>query len=372
VIKKTSINRTVIFFLPSLGGGGAERVLLQIANGFSSLGYDVHLLTGDASGPYRSELSKEVYLVSFDNKKILFCFIPLLRYLRKVRPRAIVTTMMHANVMVTAACLVSRSNGKIIVRDSNIADVFNKKPLAQGKSLLLRLASFLYPKTSSVVAVSEGVKESITEALSLPSLCSPVVIGNPVISPDLFRLAKEPSDQDKLVNVDMPVIVAVGRLAKVKDFETLFHAFAGLTKEMECRLIVLGEGPERYTLEQLSKTLNIFDSVFMPGFVRNPFPVLAKASLYVSCSLAEGLPNSLIQALALKRKVVVTDCPHGPAEILEFGRWGRLVPCKSSRDFTEAMKCALMSGEHETPDENWFRKYSVQHVVNRYEKLITT
>lgn len=360
----------VAFFLPSLGGGGAERVLLHIANEFALRGHQVDLVVGDVSGPYRSEISSKVNVVPLNTKRAFYCLVPLAWYVWRRKPNAIMATMMHANVIASVACWITRSKARLILRESNVADVWNGKPLREGKSLLLRLATVFYPKANCVVAVSDGVKRSVSAALALPESSKPTVIYNPVISPELYRLASEPFDFKTLANPGVPIIVAVGRLVPVKDFATLLRAFALLRETAEYQLIIMGEGGERKTLENLAAELGVVDSVSMPGFVSNPFPIIAEASLCVSSSLAEGLPNVLIQALALGRRVVATDCPHGPDEILESGRWGELVPCGDAQLLSRAMEAALKNTNWQHPNDQWKQKYSVENIVNRYEQLV--
>jgi glycosyltransferase involved in cell wall biosynthesis len=163
-----------------------------------------------------------------------------------------------------------------------------------------------------------------------------------------------------------PVILAVGRLIPQKDFQTLIRAFAILQRKSEARLVILGEGRQRLELESLAQELGIAPHVEMPGFVSNPYQYMAGASVFALTSRYEGLPGVLIQALACGCPVISTDCPGGSAEILDHGKYGRLVPINNDTVLADAMDSVL----NEQPDKNILRKraslFSVERATQQY------
>jgi glycosyltransferase involved in cell wall biosynthesis len=182
-----------------------------------------------------------------------------------------------------------------------------------------------YRQADAIIAVSEGVADDLANILNLPREGIDVVY-NPVVTPGLEALAAAPIDHPWLAKGSPPVILAAGRLTAPKDYPTLLHAFAKVRTKHDYRLVILGEGELRPLLETMVDTLGIGDSVLLPGFAENPFAWMRRASLFVLSSAWEGLPNVLIQAMACGTPVVSTDCPSGPREILEGGKWGALVP----------------------------------------------
>ena len=163
------------------------------------------------------------------------------------------------------------------------------------------------------------------------------VIYNPVNLVRIEEGSRAPIGHDWLAEGAPPVILGVGGLAPLKDFATLIRAFAIVRSRRECRLAILGEGPERERLLAIARQAGAADDFLMPGFVPNPFPWMRRARVFVSSSLTEGCPNALMQALALGTAIVSTNAIGGSAEILEDGRWGRLVPV----DRPDAMAAAI-------------------------------
>ena len=193
-----------------------------------------------------------------------------------------------------------------------------------------------YPLAYAVVAVSQGVAEDLICTTRIPE--SKVrVIYNPVVTPELFVRASEPLDHPWFIPGEPPVVLGVGSLRGAKDFATLIRAFALLRKEYPARLIILGEGQERPQLEALVRELGIEEDVILPGFDENPYNYMKQARVFVLSSQREGLPTVLIEAMALGTPVVSTDCPNGPREILEGGKWGTLVPRGNPEELAKAI-----------------------------------
>jgi len=355
--------RKIAFFLPSLAGGGAQRALIQIANEFSMRGIQTDFLVGNISGPYIDEISTNINVVDLKKKRVLACLLPIIRYLHQVKPSHLITTMMYANVAAIIACKLSRSGTKVIARESNVPEVWNEKPLSEGKSLLLKAAELFYPHADAVVCVSFKVEELLSNTLKLDKSLTSVIF-NPVVSEDFFSKAAE---QSSLPSENLPqrdYVVAVGRLDKVKGFDVLLKAFANFRKYHSLDLLILGEGPEREELTNLAESLNIVEDVYLPGFTTNPYPLMKGATLFVMSSRHEGLPNALIQAIALSRPVVATDiCPP---EILSGNRYGITVPVDDPIRLSEAMVKVVERDSWPQPDEQWFSRFSADSICNDY------
>jgi glycosyltransferase involved in cell wall biosynthesis len=216
-----------------------------------------------------------------------------------------------------------------------------------GRGALQRALRFLpirlsYSRIERIIAVSAGVAEDTARIARVPR-SSIAVIPNPVITPELAAQAGEPCDHPWLRPGEPPVIMGSGRFQRQKDFPTLLRAFARVRGGRVCRLIILGEGKGRAGLESLVRELGLSGEVDLPGFVPNPYPLIARAALFVLSSAWEGSPNVLTEALALGVPAVSTDCPSGPAEILGGGRFGPLVPVGDVAALADAMERTLAS-----------------------------
>jgi glycosyltransferase involved in cell wall biosynthesis len=189
----------------------------------------------------------------------------------------------------------------------------------------------------------------------------------------LFEQAKQPVSHPWFEQNRLPVILAVGRLTKAKDYPTLFRAFSLVRQVRPAKLLILGEGEERSNLERLAIELGIQNDVSMPGFVDNPFAFMAKASVFVLSSAWEGFGNVLVEALACGCPVVATDCRSGPREILDNGRYGRLVPVGDHEALAKAILETLDNPDFPADRQTRLQRameFSIDAAVDKYLKVL--
>lgn len=333
--------KRVAFFMPTLGGGGAERVTIALARGMADRGYQVSLVVAVAAGSLAHEVPENVALVDLQAGRVVAAIWPLARWLRAHRPDALVATQGHANIAAFIARRLAGVKGRLLVREVSTPSM-NLRHLRGARGWGWRwLLRYVYRRADVVVAVSQGVGDDLQAYLGCP-LPNLRVIYNPVLTPAVYEKARESLDHPWFQEgVGVPVVLAVGRLTKAKNYPLLLRAFAQLRERCAARLLILGEGEERSALEQLVHELGLGEFVAMPGFDANPFRYMARSALYVMSSDWEGLPGSLIQALALCGNAVSTDCPSGPREILENGQFGSLVEVRDSYGLTMRIYEAL-------------------------------
>jgi glycosyltransferase involved in cell wall biosynthesis len=220
--------------------------------------------------------------------------------------------------------------------------------------------------------VSEGVAEELAGATGLDRR-DIRVIPNPVDLRRIAAAAAEPvTETDWFEPGAPPVVLGVGRLHPQKDFDKLLKAFALVRRDVRARLLVLGDGPARQQLETLARDRGLDDDASFPGFARNPYKYLARAAVFVLPSRFEGLPTVLIEALACGCPVVSTDCPHGPREILEDGRWGRLVPVGDVDAMAAAIGQALAAPRPADELKARAQLYGQERAVRQYFDLVTS
>jgi len=363
----TDIRPEIAFFLPNLQGGGAEKVMVNLANAFSTRGATVDFVLGKAEGPNLEKLYPAINVVDLGTSNVFGWLEPMIRYLKGCKPRIVMSGLHHANLTTIMAKNLSGVDSKIIVtvHGQLSQDVGNsRKKLAKAIPFLVRK---LYPKANKIICVSQGVADELINRYGLPEQKIQVIY-NPVLTDDIFEKAEEPIDHPWFQLGQSPVILGVGRLTPAKDFQTLIKAFDIVYKARPAKLLILGEGPERESLQSLIKELNLENDVALPGFVENPYKYMKHTNVFVLSSRWEGFGNVIVEALALGVPVVSTDCPSGPAEILEKGKWGRLVPVGDPKSLADAILEA-MNDERGKGIER-AKEFSLEKIASQYLELV--
>lgn len=357
----------VALFIASLRGGGAERIFVNLAQGFAEHGLEVDLVLPQVEGPYLSELPRSVRVVNLHAPRVLQSLPRLIQYLRQEKPTTLISAVNHTNIVALWAKRLAGVPTRTVVTVHNTLSASTRNAWNRRQRSLPVMIGWFFPWADEIVAVSEGVAEDLTATAGLPRERVRVIY-NPVITPELKSLAQKPLDHPWFAPGQPPVFLGIGRLAAQKDFPTLLRAFALVCQQRPARLLILGEGRERPQLEALIHQLGLADSVSLPGFVKNPFAFLGRSSAFVLSSSWEGLPTVLIEALALGVPIVSTNCKSGPAEILQGGRYGRLVPVGDAAALGAAMMASL--AEPSLPaGEATLRQFTFEASLNAYLRV---
>ena len=332
--------RPLAVFASFSGAGGVERMLVNLIHGFLDLGQPVDLVLIRASGPHLARLPPEVNRIRLGTNHSLFAAPALARYLQQRRPAALLAAKDRAGRAAVVARWLAGTDTRLVMRLGTHLSTAMADKTAIERWLRYTPIRLLYPRIDRIVAVSEGVAEDTVRIARIPPERI-TVIRNPVITPELEVQAAEPCPHPWLAPGQPPVILGAGRLERQKDFPTLIRAFAQMPRDRRCRLLILGDGAGRPKLESLIGELGLSDRVALPGFQDNPYAYLSRARLFVLSSAWEGSPNVLTEAMALGIPVVSTDCPSGPFELLDGGRFGPLVPVGDAAALAEAMERIL-------------------------------
>ena len=356
-------------FIPSYAGGGGERIGLFLARSLADAGLRVDLVVACAAGPLHDEPLPGVRKVNLGAVTEILAAPAWIRYLKRVRPRCAMSLIHTANF--------SSGIGAFFVRDVpviiNLRIALRCDPSAQwwfrswfGFGPERRA----YRRAARVMGVSQGVAEEAGELFDVPAdklLSIPNPRRSRETSPEIA------SEHERLF--EKPVVLGVGRLAPQKDFATLLQAFAEMAARRDLHLLILGEGPDRPALEALANELGVSERVFFPGFVDNPEVYARRSRVFALSSRNEGFPGALIEALDAGAAIVSTDCPFGPREVLDGGRFGRLVPVGDAERFAAAIEAEL-----EQPDvgpeqrraerAEWMKQYDPAVITARYLSLI--
>jgi glycosyltransferase involved in cell wall biosynthesis len=390
-------SRHLAIFIRSLeGGGGAERMMVSLARGFQERGHRVDLVLGSASGAFLDDVPEAVRVVELGRRSVLRalpmllrepanalrlapafrsviphwvlgCIPDLVRYLERERPDAMLSALNYSNIAALWARRLADVQTRLVVSERNTLSY--RARVGRRNEELPKLARAFYPWADAIAAVSDGVADDLAEAAAIPRARITTTY-NPVVGPEIAQLAREPLDDPWFADSEVPVVLAAGKLKPQKGLDVLLEAFARLRERRPARLVVLGEGDLRRALAQQASGLGIEKDVAFPGFVENPFRYMAAASVFVLSSRWEGLPGVLIQALACGCPVVSTDCPSGPREILDGGRYGELAPVDDPEALAEAIDRTL---DRPRRAEELIRRadeYSTRRSVDRYLALL--
>ncbi len=343
----------IALFLYGLTGGGATRRTLTLAEGFAARGHEVDLVVVDETGPLRGAVPRRVQVVSLAKRpgtgqlcrsgrrrwRIYLSRPALAEWLRESRPDCLLSSANHTNLSALQARRIARTRTPIVIRVSNNLSI----SLGTGglhRRVRYLAARRLYRTADAVIAVSGGIADDLVRKVGVDKdLVSAVY--SPIFTLSMASRGRAPVAHPWLRDRAVPVILAAGRLSPQKDFITLLRAFSLLRRRRPTRLVILGEGKERGRLEAASRDLGLAEDVDLPGYVDDPLPWMARAAVFCLSSVYEGLPAVLIEAMAVGCPVVSTACPSGPSEILEGGRYGRLVAPRNWRALADALAATL-------------------------------
>lgn len=364
-------------------GGGAQRRTLTLVKEFARRGHRVDLVTVMDGGMLAAEIPSAVRCFTIQSqwlrllpvkglRKIkLFCSGKVLAdYLRHQRPDVLLSAASHASLTAIAGRKIAGTGTPLVLRLSShltASHAGNLRPLSRFR---YRVACRSFSEVDAVIAVSQGIADDIVAKTRLaPKRIR--TIYNPTFSEDLLAKSSAPLDHPWLNGHGPPVILGVGRLTMRKDFQNLIRAFAVVRRQRSVRLVILGEGVQRGELTSLARELGVYSDVDMPGFVDNPLAWMSRASVFVLSSICEGLPGVLIEAMAAGCPVVSTDCPSGPAEILQNGRYGSLVPVGDTLSLAGSIMTTL-----DCPHEGELLRaraayFSVPKAVDEYLEVLT-
>jgi glycosyltransferase involved in cell wall biosynthesis len=333
-------------------------------------GYRVIFLLDRVQGELLSQVPAGCEIKGLCGGRQIRALPKLVRYLKRTRPDLLIANMEHMNVMAVMARALAQAPTRIVATQHSTFSEQIKRRSWQFRALPLiyRLAM---PFADAIVAVSRGVADDLASAAGLRRTAM-TVIYNGVVADDFdTRAAREPEQQ--WFADGRPVVLGMGRLVAEKDFATLIRAFERVAQATDAKLVILGEGPLRASLEDQVKSLGeLSNRIALPGFVANPLPLLRRARLFVLSSRAEGFGNVIAEALACGTPVVSTDCPFGPAEILDHGQFGTLVPVGNA----DALGRAILNGLRQEPDRAELvrrgRLFSVAKCASNYGRLMET
>ncbi len=343
--------------------------MLNLAAALASKGRQVDLVMGRLAGHLSDDIPASVNVVDLDAPiaqaaipsllrrpgdaaalgslmlspsapRVLGAIPALARYLEREQPDGLIAALNYTNIAALIARDLSQVSTRCVISIQNHP---SRQIAAARDPRTRRLAPLMrrfFPRADEIVAVSDGVAADLSQVAEIPRQRIRTIY-NPGATAGLERRVLDDPGHPWFAEGEPPVLLGVGKFKPQKDLSTLIRAFAEVRASRPARLIILGEGPQEKMLRALAEDLDVSEHIAFPGFVHNPFAYMARAQVFALSSAWEGLPLALVEAMACGCPVVSTDCPSGPAEILQDSRYGRLVPVGDHQQLAEAIMATL-------------------------------
>lgn len=347
------------FLLPDMGSGGAERLTVELANGFAERGAHVDCVLMAAQGEFLPLLDPRISVIDLTAPNLRNVPAALRRYLREAKPDTLLAAMWPLTSVAAIGTLGLSGRPRMVFSDHCSLREQYAGPLPRYLTMraTMPVTSYL---ADHVIAVSDGLANEVAKLAFLPRH-KVQTIWNPVGTPLCSKAVKKVWG-----TAPGPRLLAVGRLKQQKNFPLLLRAFARFAAERKGTLAIVGEGEERPNLETLIAGLGMQERILLPGFTTTPGDWYAGADLFVLPSDYEGFGNVVVEALHAGLRIVATDCRHGPAEILGHGQWGALTPVGDEAALAAALAQALDAPHDPEAQKQRAAEFSVAAAVEAY------
>jgi glycosyltransferase involved in cell wall biosynthesis len=356
--------KKIAFHFPRLVQGGAEVMRLTLSKELISRGYEVDLVVFNTTGELADRVPEGVNIVSLNVDRTLKSLFPLCRYLNsKQRPDVLISSLGHQNAMTVLASMLSRGHSRIFITQHNaLSEEAKRSPKLKDKIVPL-LYRLLARRAGGIFAVSKGVANDMADTCKIDRERISVLY-NPAYPSDVQRMIEEPIDL--VSEAGTKDVIFAGRLVYQKGVDILLEAFSKVLTTIGARLIICGDGPDASKLKSQAAQLGISDRVIFLGYQPNPLKFIARSDLFVLPSRFEGFGNVLVEALACGTPIVSSNCFYGPSEILENGKYGRLVEVNNPDALAIGIVASLTAIHDREQLKTRAKEFTVSSVTDRY------
>jgi glycosyltransferase involved in cell wall biosynthesis len=361
--------RKILFVLPSLRGGGTERVMTILLRHLDRSRFEPHLALLDKAGPYLAEIPADVPVDDLKVSRVRYALPRILRVVRRLRPHAVLSALCELNLAAAFAKPFFPRGVRLYLQEVTSLSAH----LAEGGKdtrVMRWVYRRLYSRADRIICKADYILDDLARHFCI-SPDKMIRIYNPL---DIFGIRKQAEECPNPLEGDGPHLVAAGRLARVKGFDVLIDALARVRKTIPARLTLLGDGALEMDLKNQANRVGLAGAVRFAGFQKNPYPYLKHADLFVLSSRYEGLPAVILEAMALGTPAVAVDCPGGVREILKDCKPGWLVPQSDAEALARGIIAALQSrAEDLSGKQNLERaldKFRLERIMKQYEDLL--
>ena len=364
--------KKILFLVPAFAGGvgGAERVIITVLRHLDHSRFECHLALMGTGNAFLDDVPSSVTVHYLGASRMRYGLPGIIKLARRLRPQTILSTVVYLNVVLMLAKPFLPGRPKILLREAVLPSAYLSLALRRPR-LWRWLYRYLYPKADRIICQYDAMVDDMAEHLAIPR-DKLVRIYNPVDVAMVRRLAEATVTP---YSAPGPHVVTVGRLQHQKAYDVLLQAFPVVLKAFPgAKLTILGEGPLERQLKEQAIGLGVDHAVTFMGFQENPWPYVKHADLFVLCSRYEGLPNALLEVLALGIPVVATDCPGGVREVQKSAPHIVLAPPESPGLLADAMVSVLGQSKAKPADptyaEDCLRRFDAQQIADEYANLL--
>ena len=357
------MNKSVVFFINSLRGGGAEKICITLANEFYNKGINVKIVVLNLNNAInKSELNSKVELINLNVSNTKYSFHKIFKFLKKEKPSKVMAFNPYLAILLIFYKLIFKRDLKVIVRNiTSLNKLRNEMKSFWHKHIMFNFLKLLYKKADKIITQSNGVHLELINSLKVKKE-KIVTIHNP-ISKKIESYSTKYNTESQKENY----ILFIGRLDAPKGLYYLIDAFKLFNNKFpDVKLKILGEGPLQEELELYIKTKNLTKNIIFKGFISEYFSYYKKARFTVLSSIREGFPNVLIESIALGTPIVSFNTPDGPSEIIIDNENGFLAEYLSTKDLGNCMIKAYSTNFNYTTVVNSSKKFKTDLIIHKY------
>lgn len=360
----TAARKRVLFLVPSLIGGGAQRVFSILLRHLDRSRFEPHIAMVQATGAYLEDIPADVVIHDLNISRVRYAAPAIVRLIRTLKPQAVLATLGHVNLTLMAIKPLLPKSAKLLIREAAVATAFLDLEVKH-PAIWRWFYRHLYRRADKIVCLSDSMVEDMVQNFGLPR-AKLARIYNPVDTEHVREFAEQ---QENPYSGSGPHLVSVGRLCRQKGYDILLNAMPEVLKQMpDATLSIVGEGPLELELKEQARNLLLNHIVRFTGFQQNPWAYVKHADLFVLPSRYEGMPNVVLEAFALGTPVVATDCPGAVRELQQFNLQMILVPPENPEALARAIVSASRLG-HTQQSENRLKQFNVEQITEEYSRL---
>lgn len=359
-----NIKQKILFIVPSMRGGGAERVMMTILNHLDRSRFDPILALVKKEGQLLDQLPADLAIIDLDSKNARYAIFKIIRLVWSIKPDIVFSTLGYLNLLIALIKIFLPRNIRFIAREGSIPSVQNKRE--KYPRIFDWLYTNVYNRFDCIIAQSQYMRRDLIESFNISDE-KVILINNPV---DIERVTVLSGEMGCSYPANKINLLAVGRLSHEKGYDLLLQAMTLMSDDYH--LTILGIGPDEDFLLKLSEKLGLQQRVTFKGFQNNPYPWMKDADLMILSSRYEGFPNVVLEANMCGTPVIAFSCPGGTAEIILDGVNGFLVKCGDHTAMAEAIEHSrLIIWDNMKIQKNISEKYNINFIMNKYENILS-